>query len=76
MGEYLGTRSNKSISTNSLCDFASITLKNDYFENGESKYHQKRGTAIGTKFALPYANLFLARLEKRISQNSEFKPFL
>ena len=70
------TCSDKSISINSLCDLASIILNNNSFKNGELKYHKKRGTAIGTKFAPPYSNLFMAGLEKRIFQNSEFKPFL
>ena len=62
MRRYLETRSDKSISSNSLCDLASIILKNNYFENEELKYHQKRGFAIGTKFAPPYSNLFMAGL--------------
>ena len=33
--EYLEARSNKSISSNSLCDLASFILKNNYFENEE-----------------------------------------
>ena len=57
--EYLETRSDKSISSNSLCDLASFILKNNYFENEELKYHQKRGFAIGTKFAPTYSNLFM-----------------
>ena len=73
MREYLETRSDKSISSNSLCDLANIILKNNYFENEEWKYQQKRGFAIGTKFVPPYSNLFMAGLEKIIFQNSEFK---
>ena len=76
MRQYLETRSNKSTSSNSPCDLASIILKNNYFENEELKYHQKRGTAIGTKFAAPYSNLLMASLEKRIFQNGVFEPFL
>ena len=60
--EYLETRSNKSISSNSLCDLAGFILKNNYFESEELKYHQKRGFAIGTKFVPPYSNLFMAGL--------------
>ena len=55
--KYLETRSNKSTSSNSLCDLASFILKNNYFENEELKYHQNRSFAIGTKFAPPYSNL-------------------
>ena len=58
--EYLETGSDKSISGNGLCDHASFILKNNYFENEELKYHQKRGFA--TKFASPYSNLFMAGL--------------
>ena len=34
MREYLETRSDKSILSNSLCDLAIIILKNNYFDNG------------------------------------------
>ena len=76
MREYLEIRSDKSILSNSLCDFATIILKNEYFENGELKYHQKRDFFVGSKFASPYSNLFMAELGKIIFQNSEVKPFL
>ena len=76
MREYLEIRSDKSILSNSLCDFATIILKNDYFENGELKYHQKRDFFVGSKFAAPYSNLFMAELGKIIFQTSEVKPFL
>ena len=72
----MANHSDKSTLSNSLCVLASIILKNNYFENGWLKYHQKRGFAIGTKFLSPYSNLFLTGLEKRNFQNSEFKPFL
>ena len=76
MREYLEIRSDKSILSNSLCDFATIILKNEYFENGELKYHQKRDFFVGSKFASLYSNLFMAELGKIIFQNSEVKPFL
>ena len=76
MREYLEIRSDKSILSNSLCDFATIILKNEYFENGELKYHQKRDFFVGSKFSSPYSNLFMAELGKIIFQNSEVKPFL
>ena len=76
MREYLETRSDKSIFSSSLRNLARIVLKDNYFENGSLKYHQKRGFANGTKFASPYSNLFMTGLEKRIFQNSDFKPFL
>ena len=42
-------------------------------DNEELKYQLKSGFAIGTKFATPYSNLFMAGSEKIIFQNSEFK---
>ena len=45
--EYLETCSDKSISCNSLCDLASFILKNNYFENEELKYHQKKFLLLG-----------------------------
>ena len=53
MAEYLETRDDKPVSTNSLCDLASIVLKENYFEHSSKIYHQKLGTAIGTNFAPP-----------------------
>ena len=76
MREYLETHFDKSILSNSLCDLASIILKNNYFENQELKYLQKRGFVIATKFAPPHSSLFMTELEKRIFQNSQFNPFL
>ena len=64
MRGYLETRSDKSILSNSLCDLASIILK----KNRQLKYHQKRGFAIGTKFAPPYSNLFMTGLEREFSK--------
>ena len=59
MREYLQTRSDKLISGNSLHDLASIILKSYHFESEDLKYHQKRGFAIGAKFASPHSNLFM-----------------
>ena len=59
MREYLKTRSGKSLFSNSLCNLASIILKNNYFENGSLKYNQKRGFALATKFTSPYSKLFM-----------------
>ena len=68
---YIKTRSDKSISSNSLFeyDLPSIILKNNYFENEELKYHQKRGFPFGTKFDPTYSKLFMAMLEKIIFQS-------
>ena len=56
MYEYLETRSDKSISSDTLCNLASIILNNNYVDDEKLKYHQKRGFTIGTKFTPPYSN--------------------
>ena len=69
MREYLETRSDKSILSNSLCDLTGIILK----KNRQLKQHQKIGFAIGTKFAPPYSNLFMKGLEKEFSKTVSLK---
>ena len=76
MEEFLNQSEVKDISTKSLCDLAAIILKNNFFEIGDKVYHQLLGTAIGTKFAPTYANLFMTGLEKKIFGNTNFKPLL
>ena len=76
MKEFLIQREVKDISTKSLCDLAAIILKNNFFEIGEEFYHQLLRTATGTKFAPTYANSFIAGLEKKIFENTNFKALL
>ena len=51
-------------------------LNNNIFTFGKKTLKQKRGTAIGTKFAPPYSILFMAELEEEIIKESEYKPYL
>ena len=64
--KFLETRENKQISSDTLAELAEIVLKNNIFEFDEKTFKQKRGTAIGTKFAPPYAILFMADLEEKL----------
>ena len=63
MEEFLNQREVKDYSTKSLRDLATIILKNNLFVIGEKVYHQLLGTAIGTKFAPTYPNLFMDGLD-------------
>ena len=76
MKKYLGNRENQSVRSENLYKLAEIVLKHNYFEFGQDVYQQILGTAIGTKFAPPYANIFMAGLEEEIFKNPKFKPFL
>ena len=48
-------------------------IRNNIPEFDEKTFKQKRGTAIGTKFALPYAILFMVDLEEEMLGNFEKK---
>ena len=63
--KHLDNRENKEVTTETLVELADIVLKNNYFQFLDKTCKQKRGTAIGTKFAPPYSILFMADLEKR-----------
>ena len=43
----------------SLVSLAKLVLENNYFEFEDTVFRQKLGTAIGTKFALGFANIFM-----------------
>ena len=73
---FLELRDNKQISRGTLIEPAEIVLKNNIFEFDEKTFRQVRGTAIGTKFAPPYAILFIADLEEKILSAFEEKPMI
>ena len=60
----LDLRQEKDVTTSTLVELAEVVLKNNIFTFKEKTLKQKRGTAIGTKFAPPYSILFMAELEK------------
>ena len=65
----LDKRQNKTVSTESLIEVAELVLRNSYFEFNDKFKKQKEGTAIGTKFAPPYAIIFRAALEEEILES-------
>ena len=67
---------NKKVSTEDLVKMAKFVLKNNYFEfNGKVK-QQISGTAIGTKFAPPYACIFMDEVETSFLETQEMKPLV
>ena len=61
--EALEKRDFIQISISDLVKMAKFVLENNYFEfNGETK-QEISGTAIGTKFAPPYAYIFMDQVE-------------
>ena len=49
-----------------IVELAKLVLKNNTFEFNEQIYLQKQGTAMGTKMAPSYANLFMGKLEEKL----------
>ena len=66
----------QSLSSESICKLANIVLKNNYFELGKDVYHQILWTAIRTKFAPHYANIYMAASEEEIFEKSHFQPYI
>ena len=55
-----------------LRELMNIVLKNNIFEFNNKYYIQKQGTAMGTRMAPSYANLFMGTLETElVKQNSK-----
>ena len=63
--KQLDNRMKKYISSDMLCNLAEVVLKNNIFKYSKKVLEQKRGTAIGTKFAPPYSILFYDKFSKK-----------
>ena len=66
----------KDFITSTLVELAEVFLKNNIFTFKEKPLKQKRGTAIGTRFASPYSILLMTELEEEILSEIELKPYL
>lgn len=53
-----------------------IILKNNTFKFNNKTFLQIQGTAMGTKVAPTYANIFMDQLERKILANSELQPVI
>ena len=74
--KWLDLRQERDFTTLTLVELAEVVLKNNIFTFKEKTLKQKRGTAIGTKFAPPYSILFMAALEEEILSKIELEPYL
>ena len=70
------TSENKQISSETVAELVEIVLKNNIFEFDEKTFKQKRGTAIRTKLAHPYAILYMNDLEEKLLEICEKKPMI
>ncbi|KAL2099357.1 hypothetical protein ACEWY4_005837 [Coilia grayii] len=63
-------------STDCICKLAEIVLTCNFFLFQNNFYLQVNGTAMGSKMACNYANLFVGYLEHKIIFNENKNPFL
>ena len=62
--KHLENREHKEVTTDTLVELTDIVLISNFFHFLDKTFKQKRGSAIGTKFAPPYSILFMVDLEK------------
>ena len=74
--EALDKRDEKIIPTENLLKMAEFVLKNNYFEFGNKIKQQISGTAIRTKFAPPYACIFMSDLETKFLEGQHLQPLV
>ena len=61
--------------TETLVKLLTLILKCNNFEFKGKHYLQVQGTAMGTKMAPAYANIFMGRLEGQLLRSTSLKPF-
>ena len=71
---FLDTRTDKHIPTETLCDLLRIILTMNNFTFNQHHYLQIHGTAMGSKMAPSFANLFLGIFETNTLSNAPFHP--
>ena len=64
------------LKTESICDLMRMILTMNNFEFDNNYYIQLHGTAMGTRMAPAYANLFMGDLERKLLAQSPLKPFI
>lgn len=62
------------IPTNSLRGLLRLILQENSFQFNGRNYLQTHGTAMGTKVAVAFANIFMSAVETEIINNSKIKP--
>ena len=66
---------NKKVSAEDIGKMADFVLENSLLEFDSKFYKQISGTAIGTKFAPPYACIFMDHMETKFLKTQDIKPW-
>ena len=72
----LSQRTDRFVPTESICDLIRMILIMNNFVFNDERFIQRHGTAMGTRMAAAYANLFMGDFEKKALQNYPDKPHL
>ena len=72
----LENRSVKIIPTENPIKMAEFVLRNNFCEFNNQVFRQISGTAIGTKFAPPYACIYIERVGQDFLETQELPPLL
>ena len=59
-----------------ICRLANLVLTENYFKFNKRIYRQTHGTAMGTRMAPSYANIFMKYVEMQLIDTSPKKPTL
>ena len=65
---------NPTIATRYLREMLGLILKENSFQFNGENYIQTHGTAMGTKMAVSFANIFMAEIETRLIQQNDINP--
>ena len=74
--EFLSTRTDQSPSTKDLCQLIQLILESNTFTFNGACYLQLQGTAMGTRMAPSYANLFMGKFEQEFLQTQNRLPLV
>ena len=69
-------KNNPPIATNYIKEMLRLILKENSFQFNGKNYLQIHGTAMGTKMAVAFANIFMAYIETEILGKSVIKPLI
>ncbi|XP_072166479.1 uncharacterized protein [Diadema setosum] len=64
----------EAVDADALAQMTEFILKHNFFQFDDKYYLQKKGTAMGTKMAPAYANIFMATLEEEFLSSYPQKP--
>ena len=73
---FLNMRQHKLLPTERICDLIQMILSINNFTSNDQHFLQIHGTAMVTRMAPSYANLFMGKFEQDAIENAPFIPFV